>query len=368
VSGAGPARIRPSQKEGALPNQAIATDAAPRASEKARSDEKENSPCYEGRARATGYQRILVAIDFSAHADAALKQAVWLARKTGARIVLAHTLRDLRQAVHGTSYQARMDLFSGEGDLFQRELRQKSDTKMRRMIVNMNAMDLDIKFETLLGEPFVELTHAVQAEGYDLVMAGTRGLAAWEQFFVGSTAKRLIRKCPASVWIVKAEHEGQPRAVLAPTDFSEVSLKAAAHGLSVAEQADAKFHLLHVIDSMDIPEDVISKLPQGSSLREEINAEAKNRLEAFLNSLKVDRNQIQVHLSWGTPWKEVRRLAQQVDADLIAMGTIGRSGFKGVLLGNTAEKVLSTCDCSILTVKPDDFVSPIQPACWPLHP
>lgn len=314
------------------------------------------------------YEQILVAIDFSPHAEAALKQAVWLARKTGARIVLAHTLRDLRRAVHGTSYQARMDLLYGEGDLFQRELRRDSDAKMRRMIASLNAPDLDIKCETLLGEPFVELTHAVQAEGHDLVMAGTRGLAAWEQFFVGSTAKRLIRKCPASVWIVKAEHAGQPKAVLAPTDFSEISLKAAAHGLWVAEQSGAKFHLLHVIDSMDVPESVMSTVPEGSSLRNEINEEAKSGLEAFIGSLNADRDRIQMHLSWGTPWKEVCRFAQQLDADLIAMGTIGRGGIKGVLLGNTAEKVLNTCDCSILTVKPDDFVSPIDPVVWPLHP
>ena len=131
------------------------------------------------------YQQILVATDFSPHADAAVKQAVWLAKQTGTPIVLAHTLRDLRRAAHGTSYQARLDLLYGEGDRFQRELREESDTKLRRLIVNLNAVDLDIRFETLLGEPFVELTHAVQAEGYDLVLAGTRGLAAWEQFLIG---------------------------------------------------------------------------------------------------------------------------------------------------------------------------------------
>jgi nucleotide-binding universal stress UspA family protein len=43
-----------------------------------------------------------------------------------------------------------------------------------------------------------------------------------------------------------------------------------------------------------------------------------------------------------------------------AIGTVGRSGVKGMLLGNTAEKVLDTCDCSMLTVKPDGFVSPIE--------
>jgi hypothetical protein len=52
----------------------------------------------------------------------------------------------------------------------------------------------------------------------------------------------------------------------------------------------------------------------------------------------------------------------------LPLSTVSRSGIGGMLLGNTAEKVLATRDCSILTVKPDDFVSPIQPAFWKLHP
>ena len=45
--------------------------------------------------------------------------------------------------------------------------------------------------------------------------------------------------------------------------------------------------------------------------------------------------------------------------DLITMGTVGRSGISGLFLGNTAEKVLGHCDCSILALKPPGFKSPI---------
>jgi universal stress protein E len=315
-----------------------------------------------------GYRRILVAIDFSAHSDAALKQAVWVARQTKASITLAHTLPNLRQTIQSTSAQALLDLYYGDGDTFQREIRRASDLRMRQMIADLGASELDVSYETLLGEPFVELSHAVQAESYDLVLAGTRGLAAWEQFFVGSTAKRLIRKCPASVWIVKAEHIGPPKVVLAPIDFSEVSLKAAAHGFWIAQHAGAQFHLLHVADSIDVLENLASKIPAGSSLKREIDEEARARLEAFVDSLQADRKKVEIHLSWGKPWSDVKQLAEQVGADVIAMGTVGRSGIRGMFLGNTAEKVLATCDCSVLTVKPDDFVSPIQPAFWKLHP
>lgn len=295
--------------------------------------------------------QILVAADFSPYGAAALKQAVWLARKTGVSLVLTHVIPDFSRSAYWGPQERQAN---------QRKLHERSETEMRRMIVDLNAMDLDVKFATIVGEPFVAITHAVQRHGYDLVLAGTRGSGKWEQFFVGSTAKRLIRKCPAAVWIVKAEHLVPPKVVLAATDFSDVSLKAAREGLQIAQQSGAEFHLLHIVDSHDVP-DVISQVPRGDSLRQEINQEATRRMEEFLDSLAVDRTQIQSHLSWGTPWQEIRRISKHQAADLIVIGTVGRSGIKGLLLGNTAEKVLDTCDCSILTIKPDDFASPIEP-------
>jgi len=309
------------------------------------------------------FQRILVAMDFSTHAKAALRQAIWLARIHGAKIVLAHALPDLRKIAHEASYEARLDLLEGEGELFEREVREKSDSKMRQMILALSADDLDIKFETLIGESFVELIHAVQAEAFDLVLAGTRGLSSWEQFLVGSTASRLIRKCPSTVWIVKAEHVGPPKVVLAPTDFSAVSWKAVEYGLSIAHQAKAIFHLVHVIDEKDV-----SSSNASSANRKEISDKVEQRLRNDLELMQLDRSQIQIHSSLGIPWKEICRLSQLLHVDLISMGTVGRSGIQGLMLGNTAEKLLRTCDCSILTVKPDDFVSPITPASWPLHP
>jgi universal stress protein E len=309
------------------------------------------------------YKRILVAVDFSAHSEAALQQGIWLARTQGASVVLAHTLPDLREVAHRASALAKLDLLQGEGELFQREIRHASDGKMRRMIEEHRASDLDIKYETLLGDPFVELIHAVQSERYDLVLAGSRGMAAWKQILVGSTATRLVRKCPASVWIVKAEHVGPPKVVLAPTDFSDVSWKAVKQGLSIAQQAKAAFHLLHVIDERDTPVEIAAP-----AIRKEINVAVEKRLNLALESMQIDRTQIELHLALGTPWKEISRLSQHLNVDLIAMGTVGRSGIQGLLLGNTAEKVLRTCDCSILTVKPNEFVSPIEPASWSLHP
>jgi nucleotide-binding universal stress UspA family protein len=53
-------------------------------------------------------------------------------------------------------------------------------------------------------------------------------------------------------------------------------------------------------------------------------------------------------------------LAEAKEVELIVMGTLSRTGISGLLIGNTAEKVLNQVDCSVLTVKPDSFITPIK--------
>lgn len=307
-----------------------------------------------------GFKKILVATDFSPSADAALQQAVWLAAASGATIDIVHVVPTGRNPT-----DPKMDLFfelwqEAGGDSIGRESAsiQEITTKLQQAAKHAGrSVAVDTKI--LTGEAFVEIIRTVQHEPYEIVFAGTRGLSQWEQFKVGSTAKRLIRKCPASVWVVKAVHAGQPSVVLAATDFSDVSRKAVRQGLEVAQRANAAFYLLHVVDSKDVPEDAISHVPKGGTLQEEIVSSATSRMEQFIDSLAVNRKCIQVLLSWGVPWQEIRRAAKYQAADLVAIGTVGRNGLPGLLLGNTADKLLDTCDCSLLTVKPDGFQSPI---------
>lgn len=314
------------------------------------------------------FQKILVATDFSPHSEAALKQALWVAGQSGAKIVLAHVLPDLRSALLSAASSAQLDMLLGDGDTLQSEIREDSNGHLKALIARMDAGGLRIRCETLLGDPSVALIHAVQRDQYDLVMVGTRGQSVWEKFFVGSTAKRLIRKCPAPVWTVKAENLSPPKSVLAATDLSDVSLRAARVGREIARQAGAEFHLLHVIDSKDVPEGVIERLGPGSLARAEVNKQATQRLAEFVRTLDGDDTHINSHLSWGIPSQQVGRLADYLKTDLLVLGSVGRSGLKGVVLGNTAERVLDTCNCSVLTVKPVDFVSPIEPPSRKLEP
>ncbi|NNJ45089.1 MAG: universal stress protein [Sulfurovum sp.] len=65
------------------------------------------------------------------------------------------------------------------------------------------------------------------------------------------------------------------------------------------------------------------------------------------------------HLIKGFPSKVIPEFAKKIDADLVFMGTIGRTGIPGLIIGNTAEDILNQIHCSVLAIKPSGFVSPV---------
>jgi hypothetical protein len=62
----------------------------------------------------------------------------------------------------------------------------------------------------------------------------------------------------------------------------------------------------------------------------------------------------------GAAWKVISSAARRLNADLIVMGSVGRRGVSGFLIGNTAERVLHTAESSLLVIKPDDFETPVS--------
>jgi len=316
-----------------------------------------------------GYKAILAATDFSPHGSGALARAVWLAQQSCQKLVVANVVTDLRRAIHHTSYRSRIEFLEGNEEHFQRELRRDADQKLKHAIATLGATGIDIKYETLLGEAYEELIHSVQQEGYDLLIAGTRGYGAVKSLLLGSTAKHLVRQCPASVWIVKQEQAKPLVTILAAADMSDVSARAIQQAAWLAQRAGARLHVAHVIESGGLSDELLNRTiaeDPKKSVRTLIDNEVGQQFRDFLAQQGIQH--AQSHLLWGSAARETIRLARELKADVIVMGTVGRRGLQGILLGNTAEDVLSHAECDVLAVKPAGFVSSIRPAGWPLHP
>ena len=89
--------------------------------------------------------------------------------------------------------------------------------------------------------------------------------------------------------------------------------------------------------------------------------ERRADLREFLSKEEVSVARDRIHFIKGNPGVAIPRFAKRRRINLVVMGTVARSGIDGFLIGNTAEKVVSKLDCSLLAVKPDDFTSPVRP-------
>jgi universal stress protein A len=137
--------------------------------------------------------------------------------------------------------------------------------------------------------------------------------------------------------------------ILCPVDFSDTSNHAVKYALGLAEPLGAEVHLLHVyqLPMYTMPDGALLAGPQTATRVMESAQQALNELAAGLGADPP----LQKHLTEGVPHAEVERVANDIGADLIVMGTHGRTGLGHLLLGSVAERVVRTASVPVLTVR-----------------
>lgn len=308
--------------------------------------------------------KILVAVDFSATSERAVRQALALGKLLGATVTAAHVLTDLRGALESMPAAARWKLVAGDIDEFEQALRHDSDEELKKLAQRHSGAG-ELKTATLVGKAHAELIRAVLRQQFDLVVAGTLGMSMVKKLLVGSTAEKLVRGCPAPVWIVPPGDERAVGKVLVPVDFSDVSAKALRYAGLLAERHQASLHVLHVLDDEDLlelPQVAAQPDKQLGAYRRELKKSTAEHLKEFVGRNLSSHLTPEFLLAHGAPWQLIDSNAKRLDADLIVLGSVGHSGLTGLFLGNTAERVLQYTRRPLLIVKPDDFETPVQPS------
>lgn len=143
------------------------------------------------------------------------------------------------------------------------------------------------------------------------------------------------------------------RRILVPLDYSQHSDEALAVAEDLAEQLGAELHLVH---AFEIPVPIVTpyEVAIPENYIEPVRQEATRRLEQAREKVAARGLAVKAHLTESPAASAIVRVAEEIDADLIVMGTRGNTGLKHLLLGSVAERTLRTAPCSVLTVKSDD--------------
>jgi len=240
---------------------------------------------------------------------------------------------------------------------------------------------INVQTKVLSGTPFLKIIREVLRNGRDLVIKNAEAWD-WQDRLFGSDDMHLLRKCPCPVWLIKPQAPKVYRRILVAVDVDDTcpsqemesrrvlnrQLLEMASSLALADFAE--LHIVHVWDAigesvmrgaaMKTPEEKITTYVEQEERHHAANLDVLLReVAAFVGQGALDYLKPRTHLVKGWARKEIPVLAKQIEADLVVMGTVGRTGIPGFIVGNTAETILNQINCSVLAIKPPGFVTPV---------
>ncbi|MDO3379302.1 universal stress protein [Geoalkalibacter halelectricus] len=141
------------------------------------------------------------------------------------------------------------------------------------------------------------------------------------------------------------------KTILYATDFSESSDFAFEYALTLAKKFEARLLLVHVVNEpVDLRGFYVPHI-SFDKLEEEIQEGAKKMMEKFCRKHLGDYSNYETFVLPGVPYDEIIKKGQEEHADLILMGTHGRTGLDHVLFGSTAEKVVRKSPIPVMTIR-----------------
>jgi nucleotide-binding universal stress UspA family protein len=292
--------------------------------------------------------------------EAAVNRAVNLAMENRAPLTFMDVVKPIPRALGMLT-----DVV--ETEEMQRLLVQDHREKLLAVASDYVGTGVEIDVVVSCGDPATEIVRQVLEKKHDLVVKAVNGDTRGERIF-GSISRSLLRLCPCPVWLLKPEIHGQFDVVLAAVDMEdqdpvhvELNREILELGHAVAAREDAKLHIVSVWDLW--MEHALRRRAGDEEIDAALAAHKetiRKRLDAFLEPFRATHEAPEVHLRRGSPSSIVRSVADDIEADLLVMGTVCRTGAAGFLIGNTAETVLNHITCSILALKPEGFVSPVE--------
>lgn len=289
---------------------------------------------------------------------AVLAEASELARRNDAVLTLFGVVESVpprRRFVPGRSGRLDVEVLLAESRL--EELQEVAN----------EVSDLPVRVGVANGTAFLEIIKRVEAFGHDLVVTApdvggrSRGLTG------ASTTMHLLRKCPVPVWVSSPGSEERRDVAVAvkPSEegYDDLNRTLFELGSSLAERRGG---ILHIVSAWRLEGESIFRTGRTSAspahletMLSDAQREAEEGLNLLVDAVPLGDAPNEVHLVKGEPAEAIVAAVENLRPGVLVMGTLARAGIPGVIMGNTAERVLGTVDASILAVKPPGFQSPV---------
>jgi len=247
-----------------------------------------------------------------------------------------------------------------------RLVRSVKQSRLQQIVKRLRVSGMPAKSELLEGPPETAIIKEILKNHHDLLM-----VSSTNDGDRGTTRMRLLRKCPCPVWVAGPKRLTKRMRILAAVDAlpgdearAELNGKILATASLVARACGGE---LHVVNAWRALGESLRRPSRFARYRGEIAAHVREtrthhskELDAALKQANVSLPERQVHLVKGEAGEVIPKFCNAHKVDLLVLGTVARTGLSASLIGNTAETLARSIECSMLAVKPDGFVSPIR--------
>ncbi|HYQ01174.1 MAG TPA: universal stress protein [Polyangiaceae bacterium] len=289
--------------------------------------------------------RILVGSDLGAASDEALRQAIELASAKQAELAVCYVLPEPQ--LHGlfpVEHAQDVETLS--------ELEARMTEALRDQVESLSAgAAIPLTLFVEQGSAYSELVNRAEKWRADLVVVGNQGRGALKHLFFDSVAQRVARYAPCSALIARKDVEG---VVLVATDLSDPAQLALNAGAREATRRKRGLVVVHVSDTLSRrTAPAMALLGANPTIEPPEVAQQRDSLarQIISTSLRNLGTEADIRLVSGDPSEEILRLVSSLPAELLVLGTRGRSNVTRIMLGGVATHMVEAASCSVLAVR-----------------
>jgi nucleotide-binding universal stress UspA family protein len=302
---------------------------------------------------------IMVPLDGTAFAEAALPAAIYLARRDHVPIQLV-TVWESILPLYDTAWAGR----------WEREEHRQRHRYLNEMVQKVEKESgVPTTVEYLKGRPGEVLPPLAELNGLDLVVMSTHGRGPLARASLGSVADQVVRRGTVPVLLIRPDESGHLgelgathplRRILVPLDGSDVAEKALQESILTSRAEPAEITLARFLPFPLTPGERAGIEVDGEFMRAEA-ASAQAYLDKVAQRLSSWNCSITTRVvEDASPWTGIADFAAAQGMDLIAMSTHGRGGAARLLLGSVANRVIRNSIVPVLLIHPEKAASPWQ--------
>lgn len=279
------------------------------------------------------YRKILVAYDGSASAKSALAVGADIAKKEKSWVKVLAVVPAYEGDLDLSGVSRIKETMEGPGQDLLAEAKSRAEELGVHVFTNLEQ-----------GEPFERIVRVADEENCDLIVMGRSGLSHLERELMGGVTARVIGHTDRNVIVVPESVRLDWSRLLVATDGSANSASAVSHAIAVARENGSRLSAVSVIHTN---EEMIALAPEHISTLAE---RSRNYLDEVVRLAEQNGVGVDTFFREGQPHEQITRLAGEIGASMIVMGTHGRKGLSRLLMGSVTERTIGYAFCPVIII------------------